>query len=93
VSGQKIYDLAIDKGRRIEAWEERRRERVFGEAKSIGEKPEKIPKVLYIQVGATGVNDRSSKEWMECKVVQALVEGRKCRKIDSGLWIRRRMHL
>ena len=68
VSRQKIYNMAIDEGRRIEEWEARRRERVFGEARRIEEKPEKIPKVLYIQVDATGVNDRSSKEWMECKV-------------------------
>lgn len=68
VSRQKIYDMAIDEGRRIEEWEDRRREEVFGKAKSVEEKPEKIPKVLYIQVDATGVNDRSSKEWMECKV-------------------------
>lgn len=57
VSCQKIYDMAIDEGRRIEKWEERRREGVFGEAKAIEEKPEKRPKVLYIQVEATGVND------------------------------------
>jgi len=68
VSRQKIYNMAIDEGRRIEEWENKRREEVFGEAKSIEEKPEKIPKVLYIQVDATGMNDRSSGEWMECKV-------------------------
>ena len=80
VSRQKIYDMAIDEGRRIEEWEDRRREEVFGKAKSVEEKPEKIPKVLYIQVDATGVNDRSSREWMECKVGASFTQRAKVSK-------------
>lgn len=68
VSRQKIYEMALEEGRRIESWEERKREQVFGKGESVEGGPEKVPKVLYIQVDGTGVNDRSSKEWMECKV-------------------------
>ncbi len=68
VSRQKIYDIAIDEGQRKEEWEERRREEVFREAKSIEEKPDWVPKLLHIQVDAIGVNDSRSREWMGCKV-------------------------
>jgi len=65
------------------------RQRVFGEAKSLEEKPEKIPKVLYIQVDATGVNDRARKEWMGCKVRASFSNEQEFQKAGSGLWIRR----
>ena len=68
VSRQKIYNMAIEEGQRIEAWENRRCEEVFGQGKRIEKEPEKIPKVLFVQVDATGMNDRGSREWMECKV-------------------------
>ena len=55
-------------------------EEVFGKAKSVEKKPEKIPKVLYIQVDATGVNDRSSREWMECKVGASFTQRAKVSK-------------
>lgn len=60
--------MALEEGRRIEGWEERKREQVFGQGESGEGKPEKVPKVLYIQVDGTGVNDRSGGEWMEGKV-------------------------
>jgi len=68
VSRQKIYNMAIEEGQKIEAWENRRCEEVFGQGKRIEKKPEKIPKVLFVQVDATGMNDRGPREWMECKV-------------------------
>jgi hypothetical protein len=67
-SRQKVYEMALEEGRRIGCWEERRREQVFGEGESVEGRLERVPKVLYIQVDGTGSNDRSSGEWMECKV-------------------------
>lgn len=68
VSRQKFYEMALEEGRRIESWEERKREQVFGKGESVEGRPEKVPKELYIQVDGTGVNDRSGGEWMEGKV-------------------------
>lgn len=68
VSRKKIHKMALEEGRRIEEWEEKRRQRIFEEGKDLKGFSEKVPEVLYVQVDGTGVNDRESKEWMECKV-------------------------
>jgi hypothetical protein len=67
VSRKKVHQMAVEEGCRIERWEEERRRLVFGEGKEI-RGAEKAPEVLYIQVDGTGVNDRASGQWMECKV-------------------------
>lgn len=67
VSRQKIYNMAQEKGRRIEAWEEGRKE-VFGQRKALKNRWGKRPKILYFKGNPTGMNDCSSKEWMDCKV-------------------------
>jgi hypothetical protein len=67
VSRKKIHQMAVEEGRRIEEREEEKRRVVFEEGKEI-QGAEKAPEVLYIQVDGTGVNDRASREWMECKV-------------------------
>jgi len=68
VSRGTIHKMAIEEGKRIEEWEEWRRRRVFEEGRDEGGDVGKVPEVLYIQVDGTGMNDRESKEWMECKV-------------------------
>lgn len=68
VSRHKIHGMALEEGGRIEQWEEQRRRRVFGEGRELGGMGERAPEVLYIQVDGTGVNDRASRQWMECKV-------------------------
>lgn len=83
--------MALEEGRRIESWEERKREQVFGKGESIEGGVEKVPKVLYIQVDGTGVNDRSSKEWMECKVGASFSRRVQVSKKRVGLWIRGHM--
>ncbi|BCB97249.1 hypothetical protein JZK55_21710 [Dissulfurispira thermophila] len=61
--------MSIEEGKRIEQWEEDRRFKIFNEAEGIGQSDIKeTADVYYIQVDGTGVNDRKSKEWMECKV-------------------------
>jgi hypothetical protein len=67
VSRNRIHEVAVEEGRRIEQWEEERRGSVFEGGKEMGGE-EKAPEVLYIQVDGTAVNDRASGEWMECKV-------------------------
>jgi hypothetical protein len=67
VSRNRIHEVAVEEGRRIEQWEEERRRSLFGEGQEI-EGQEKTPEVLYIQVDGTAVNDRASGQWMECKV-------------------------
>jgi hypothetical protein len=67
VSRNKIHEVALEEGSRIEQWEEERRRSVFEGGKEI-EGEERVPEVLYIQVDGTAVNDRASGEWMECKV-------------------------
>jgi hypothetical protein len=67
VSRNRIHEVAVEEGRRIEQWEEERRSSVFEGGKEMGA-GEKAPEVLYIQVDGTAVNDRASGEWMECKV-------------------------
>ena len=68
VSRHKIHGMALEEGGRIEFWEEERRRQVFEQGQEVEGIGEKAPEVLYIQVDGTGVNDRASKEWMECKV-------------------------
>ena len=68
VSRGTIHNMAIEEGRRIEQWEEQRRKEVFEQAKGVKEPEGKAPDVMYVQVDATGVNNRASKKWMECKV-------------------------
>jgi hypothetical protein len=67
-SRHKIHQMALEEGERIEQWEEERRREVFEKGQSLGVIGQKVPEVLYIQVDGTGVNDRASGEWMECKV-------------------------
>jgi len=66
VSQKKIRGMALEEGHGIEKWEEERRRMLFEEGQDIRGK--KAPEVLYIQVDDTGINDRASGEWMECKV-------------------------
>jgi hypothetical protein len=68
VSRNKIHRMSLEEGKRIEKWEEERRFKVFEEGKEAEEAVKEDAKVFYIQVDGTGVNDRESKEWMECKV-------------------------
>jgi hypothetical protein len=68
VSRNKIHQMALEEGGRIEFWEEERRRQVFEQGQGLDGTGKKGPEVLYIQVDGTGVNDRASKEWMECKV-------------------------
>ncbi len=68
VSRGHIHYLALEEGRKIQQWEEEKRRNVFEEGANAGEFTGKPPEVLYIQVDGTGINDRESKEWMECKV-------------------------
>ena len=74
VSRHKIHGMAREEGRRIEVWEEEGRHRVFEQGKDLDGIGKKAPEVLYIQVDGTGVNDRASREWMECKVGATLSE-------------------
>lgn len=67
VSRKKVHQMAIEEGGRIEQLEEDGRRFVFEEGRQI-EVGEKVLEVLYIQVDGTGVNDRASRQWMECKV-------------------------
>jgi len=67
VSRKKVHQMAVEEGGRIEQLEEDGRCFVFEEGRQI-EAAEKVPEVLYIQVDGTGVNDRASRQWMECKV-------------------------
>jgi len=67
VSRKKVLQMAVEEGRRIEQLEEDGRCPLFEEGRQI-EAAEKVPEVLYIQVDGTGVNDRASRQWMECKV-------------------------
>lgn len=68
VSRNKIHGMSLEEGKRIEAWEEDRRFKVFEQGVEVEETTKEAAEVLYIQVDGTGVNDRQSKEWMECKV-------------------------
>ncbi len=68
VSRNKIHQMALEEGGRIEFWEEERRRQVFEQGQGLDGTGKQGPEVLYIQVDGTGVNDRASKEWMECKV-------------------------
>ena len=68
VSHKKIHEMALEEGRTIEDWEGDRRNKVFERGQNLEDVDKKSPEVLYIQVDGTGVNDRASKEWMECKV-------------------------
>ena len=68
VSSKKLHQVAWEEGGRIAAWQDSRREAVFGEGKSLSEEAWEGPEVLYIQVDGTAVNDRESGDWMECRV-------------------------
>jgi len=68
VSRKKIHQMALEEGKAIEHWHDERRASVFDEGKFAGSMSSKAPDVLYVQVDGTGINDRGSKEWMECKV-------------------------
>lgn len=68
VSRNKIHQMAWEEGGRIAAWQDSRREAVFGKGKSISEEAREGPEVLYVQVDGTAVNDRESGDWMECRV-------------------------
>jgi hypothetical protein len=68
VSRKRIHEMALEEGRRIGDWEEERRRKIFEGGEDLEDIDKKLPEVLYIQVDGTGVNDRASGEWMECKV-------------------------
>jgi hypothetical protein len=68
VSRNKIHQMAWEEGERITAWQESRREAVFGKGETLAEEAREGPEVLYVQVDGTAVNDRESGEWMECRV-------------------------
>ena len=68
VSRNKVHKMALEEGVRVGEWEEDKRREVFEEGRDVGCVKEEVPEVLYIQVDGTGVNNRASKEWMECKV-------------------------
>jgi len=67
VSRKKIHQMAIEEGKQIINFEEARRARLFDKGKFVNTEG-KAPEVLYVQVDGTGINDRDSREWMECKV-------------------------
>jgi hypothetical protein len=67
VSRKKVHQMAVEEGGRIEQLEEDGRGCLFEEGGQIVAR-EKVPEVLYIQVDGTGVNDRASRQWMECNV-------------------------
>ena len=68
ISSKKLHQMAWEEGDRIRAWQEKRREAVFGRGKNVSQKVREGPEVLYVQVDGTAVNDRKSREWMECRV-------------------------
>jgi len=68
VSCKKIHQMAIEEGKKIEYFEEARRAKVFDAGKFSGLTNNKAPEILYIQVDGTGINNRDSGEWMECRV-------------------------
>jgi len=68
VSRKKIHQMALEEGKAIERWQEARRASVFDKGKFADTTSNKAPDILYVQVDGTGINDRGSKEWMECKV-------------------------
>ncbi len=75
--------MAIEEGNKIECFEEVRRAKVFDAGKFSGLTNNKAPEVLYIQVDGTGINDRDSGQWMECKSFkQALVRELIYQKIE-----------
>lgn len=68
ISSKKLHQMAWEEGDRIRAWQEKRREAVFGRGKNVRQEAREGPEVLYVQVDGTAVNDRRSGEWMECRV-------------------------
>ncbi len=60
--------MAIEEGKKIEDFEEVKRAKVFDAGKFTDTTNNKAPDVLYVQVDATGINDRDSYKWMECRV-------------------------
>jgi len=68
VSSKKIHQMAWEEGGRIAAWQEVKREAVFGKGENLAEQIGEGPEVLYVQVDGTAVHDRESGEWMECRV-------------------------
>jgi hypothetical protein len=67
VSHGYIHNEAVEEGKRISQWEQARRQEVFEKGMDVGESKQS-PEILYIQVDGTAVNDRSSGQWMECKI-------------------------
>jgi len=68
VSRGSIHRMAVEEGRRIEGWEEDQRREVFEKGKEAKGAEGRSKEVMYVQVDGTGVNDRGSGQWMECKV-------------------------
>lgn len=68
VSRGSIHRMALEEGERIESWEEERRKEVFERGEEVKGAEGKGKEVVYVEVDGTGVNDRASGEWMECKV-------------------------
>jgi len=67
VSHGQIHKEAVKEGKRISEWEQKRREEVFEKGMD-AQDSKQSPETLYIQVDGTAVNDRSSGQWMECKI-------------------------
>jgi len=86
VSRNKIHQMAWEEGERIAAWQEVRREAVFGKGESLPEETREGPEVLYIQVDSTAVNDRESGEWMECRVGTSF--SRQVKVSKDRVWLR-----
>jgi len=86
VSRNKIHQMAWEEGERITAWQERRREAVFGKGETLPEEAQEGPEVLYIQVDGTAVNDRESGEWMECRVGTSF--SRRVNVSKGRVWLR-----
>lgn len=68
VSRGSIHRMAVEEGGRIEGWEEEQRREVFERGKGVKGADGERKEVVYVQVDGTGVNDRLSGQWMECKV-------------------------
>jgi len=86
VSSKKIHQMAWEEGGRITAWQDEKREAVFGRGRNPEEETREGPEVLYVQVDGTAVNDRDSGEWMECRVGTSF--SRRVNVSKGRMWLR-----
>jgi hypothetical protein len=69
ISAKKLHGLALAEGGRVTFFQDQERERVFRRIRApVTATPAAGPKVLYIQVDGTVVNERKTSGWMEAKV-------------------------